>query len=219
MLNKTDIPAPLGCDRIVGYAWGYYEGAPIPNSPAVEFIIEKAKTYTPENKLDIMCLGPSTNVASAILQAPEIVKNIRLYLLTMKTDDQGNWNKNTFNARNDINALDIILDNEDLEIVVIPGQVSRKLTFDKEKTIERLKTINHPVAEPLIRRWDEVPVPDHNQWIMWDLALVQAYINPSVAKFETLPAPPENGGRLIKVITKINVDKIKKAFWETIQKL
>lgn len=219
LLNKTDIPAPLGCDKMLGYAWGYYKGAPIPNSPAVEFIIEKAKHYSSENKLDIMCLGACTNVASAILLAPEIVKNIRLYLLSMKTDDQGNWNKNTFNARNDINALDVILDNEDLETVVIPGQVSRKLSFDKEQTIERLKRVNHPVTELLIRRWDEVHVPAHNQWIMWDLALVQSYINPSMATFVSLPAPPENGGRPIKVITEIDVENIKKAFWNTIQEL
>jgi len=215
-LNLTDIPAPPGCDRMVGYAWGFYPGAPIPNAPAVEFIIEKARQYTPENKLDIICLGAVTNLAAAVLRAPEIVNNIRAHLLTMKYDDKGNWNKNSFNARNDINGLDVVLNEEDLELVIIPGQVSRKLVFNREETIEKLEQSNLPAKEMLIRRWDEVSAG--KTWIMWDLALVQAYIDPSAATFKTLPGPPENGSRPVKVITDIDSDQIKKAFWDTLQK-
>jgi purine nucleosidase len=217
VLNRTDIPAPIGCKRMVGYAWGFYPGAPIPESPAVDFIIEKANGYSPERKLNIMCIGAVTNVASAILKAPEISRNIRLYVLAMDNDDNGNWNKNSFNALNDLNGLDIILKTTDLELFIIPDRVSRTLVFQREETIEKLSSLNHPIKELLINRWDEVSAG--KTWIMWDIALVQAFIDPSMTTIKTLPAPPENGGRPVQVIIGINVNAIIQEFWNVLQKL
>jgi inosine-uridine nucleoside N-ribohydrolase len=211
-LDRKNIPHPEGCDRIVGYSWGYYEGAPVPRSDAVDFIIQEAIKHSPENKLNILCVGPVTNVAAAILIEPGIEKNIRLFALSMRYDkEKGVWNKNTFNARNDINALDLVLDNENLEFIVIPGNVSGTLTFEREKTLERLSRWDHPVAEMLANRWDEVSAG--NSWIMWDLALVEAVIHPEMATLQKLSAPPENGSREVFVYTDIDEDRMREEFW------
>ncbi|QIA08339.1 nucleoside hydrolase [Draconibacterium halophilum] len=120
--NRKYIPHPPGCEKMVGYSWGYYEGAQIPQSGGVDFIIEMAQKASPENKLNMVCLGAVTNVAAAILTEPSIAKNIRLYALTMKYDlEKKVWNKNSFNARNDLNALDIVLNETTLELLIIPG--------------------------------------------------------------------------------------------------
>ncbi len=210
-MNINDIPAIAGCEQMVGYAWGYYEGAPIPKSPATEFIIKKAKKHTPTNKLNIIVLGPVTNVASAILQAPEIAKNIRVYCLTMKYNNKV-WNKNSFNARNDINGLDLILNNNDLETWIIPGNVSGTLRFDHEKTVKKLEKIDSETARILERRWAEVSAG--KEWIMWDLAIVTAFIHPEYATVVERPKPPENSDGTVKVYIEIDKDKMIEDFWD-----
>lgn len=51
-MDMENIPHPMGCDRMIGYAWGYYPGAPIPSSPGVDHIIAEAKKASPGKKLD-----------------------------------------------------------------------------------------------------------------------------------------------------------------------
>jgi inosine-uridine nucleoside N-ribohydrolase len=211
-LNKEHIPHPIGCDRMVGYSWGYYDGAPIPNSPAVEFIIETANKFDHSEKLNIICLGAVTNIAAAILRDTSISSNIRLYILSMSLTDSGAWNKNSFNARNDINALDIILNDKELELIVIPGNVSRNLVFERKSSAEMLSKKKSPLNKLLLDRWDEVSAGE--TWIMWDLALVEFIINPEVGKMEQFLTPPENTPRKIDVISEIDPAAIEKNFWE-----
>jgi len=211
-LGRTEIPHPIGADRMVGYAWGYYEGAQVPESEATDFIIERAREHSPSEKLNVVTVGAVTNVAAALLQEPSIAENIRLFSLLMRYDEEYNaWNKNSFNARNDINGLDLILDNEQLELYIIPGNVSRTLTFQREETLERLSEWEHPTVDILERRWDEVSAGD--SWIMWDLALVEAIIHPEWATFESVAAPPENGSREIYMISDIDEDQMRNEFW------
>ena len=211
-MDMESIPHPKGCDQMVGYAWGYYEGAPIPKSPATEFIIEQAKKHSPQNKLNVMCLGPVTNVASAILQESSIASSIRLYCLTMKYDvEEGVWNKNSFNARNDINGLDIVLNEKDLECWITPGTVAKKLQFNHKRSVRKLQKIDSPTATILEERWEEVSAGE--SWIMWDLALVEAFINPKYATVEKRKAPPENTDRMLHVYIDIKEKKMIKEFW------
>ncbi|MCF8227258.1 MAG: nucleoside hydrolase [Bacteroidales bacterium] len=210
------IPHPIGCDRMVGYAWGYYPGAPVPVSDGVDFIIRKAESASPADKLNIVVLGAVTNVAAAILHAPEIANKLRVFILNMKYDvTTGAWNKNSFNARNDINGLDVLLDNKALELIVMPGNVARELTFTREDTRKRLSDCPGKLSDILWERWDHVRAGD--TWIMWDLALVQAILNPEYATIIYGPSPPENTGGKIGIYTDIDADKMRKDFWRTYQ--
>jgi len=211
-LNMTSIPHPIGCEKMIGYSWGYYDGAPIPKSPAVDFIIEEANKSSIKNKLNIVCLGAVTNVAAAILKDTSISKNIRLYILSMRLMENGAWNKNSFNARNDINALDIILDDKELELIVIPGNVSRKLVFSRKRSEQKLSSDSNNLYRLLLKRWDEVNAGD--TWIMWDLALIEYLINPSVGKLAEMYTPPENTKRKIQVIIDIDPKRIERNFWD-----
>lgn len=215
-MGRLDLPHPHGCDRIVGYAWGYYEGAPIPESPAVDFIIEQAKQASPDQKLDVVILGPVTNLAAALLRTPEITPNVRAYLLGMQYNPAtGAWDKNEFNARNDLNALDLLLSNDKLEVIVMPASISADLTFEHEASVERLDQYTHPSADLLKKRWADVHSGE--SWIMWDLALVEAILHPQWATMETVSAPPENGGRNISVYTAIEADSMREDFWGTLE--
>ncbi|MDZ7721274.1 MAG: nucleoside hydrolase [candidate division KSB1 bacterium] len=218
ILNRNSIPHPRGCGKMVGYAWGYYPGAQIPNSDAVRFIIEQAKQHSPEHKLNILCLGAVTNVAAAVLRDSSIVPSIRLYALTMKYDVERHvWNKNSFNANNDRNGLDVVLNTRGLELVIMPGNVSRELVFERERTLKKLGLIDVSVTEIFKRRWDEVSAGE--SWIMWDLALIEAVLHPELAVLETRTTPPENTPRPVSVYLDIDETKMKQSFWRTLKTL
>jgi purine nucleosidase len=214
-MGRLDLPHPRGCDRMVGYAWGYYEGAPIPESPAVDFLIEQARRASPEAKLNVWVLGPATNLAAALRRAPELSTHVRAYLLGMRYDpQQQGWDKNEFNARNDLNALDLLLSDSALELIVMPANTAQALTFDHAEALQQLDRYDHPTAQLLRRRWAEVDAGA--SWVMWDLALVSAALHPEWAELETVPAPPENGRRSIGVYTAIDAAAMRRDFWRVL---
>lgn len=216
-LDMEEIPHPLGADRMLGYAWGYYEGAPIPEAPAVNFIIEQAEKMPDGQKLSIACLGAVTNVAAALETDPSLADKIEVYLLGAFYDPVlGAWNKNEFNVRNDLNGFDRLMANEDLELYVMPASTARALQFDHQKSLQKLSTIDHPVSKILASRWAEVSAG--KSWTMWDLALIQAILAPSMATMEKRAAPPENGGRPIQVYTAIDNERMEADFWSSLQK-
>jgi len=104
MLRITDrmnLPHPLGADIIMGKPWGDYDAR---DSPAAQFIIDQAMALPPDEKMVVMCIGASTNLASAIALKPEITDKIVAYTLGFRYDIDGKfWNKDEFNIRRDLN--------------------------------------------------------------------------------------------------------------------
>ena len=217
-LDMEEIPHPLGAESMLGYAWGYYEGAPIPEAPAVDYIIEQAAKMPDGQKLSVACLGAVTNVAAALETDPTLADKIKVYLLGAFYDPVlGVWNKNEFNVRNELNGFDRLMANEDLELYVMPASTARALQFNHQESLRRLDEVEHPVSEILARRWAEVSAGD--SWTMWDLALIEAMLNPETATLQRRAAPPENGARPINVYVDIDEEAIEAHFWETLQKL
>ncbi len=80
----------------------------IVESPAAHFIVEKAKEHSPENPLYVVAIGANTNVASAVLLAPEVMKeNTVLVWLGGHALDWCGFN-DEFNLRQDISAARIV---------------------------------------------------------------------------------------------------------------
>jgi inosine-uridine nucleoside N-ribohydrolase len=209
--NRKEIPLPLGTNRFIGEAWGITERNSTSEASAT-IIREAKKKMGKGEKLDVICIGASTNLVSAMMEAPEIAPHIRAYLLAAGYDkENGIWNKSEYNVRNDLNAFDYLMNHEELEVYVMPVSTAHALRFMKKETQERLKG-DHQLGKVLSDRWEHVSAKD--DWIMWDLALVEAYLNPSVAETKICPAPPENGGRPIHVYTSVNAPEIKATFWK-----
>ncbi len=102
LLGRENLPTPQGSAEPMGKPWG---GDEAKDSPAAQFIVQSAKKASPDNKLVVVCLGASTNLASAIKLAPEIAPNIDAYILGFRYDVDANvWNKSSFNIRRDLNA-------------------------------------------------------------------------------------------------------------------
>lgn len=84
----------------------YLQGVP-EASPAALDLIARAKAYSPENPLYVVAIGAGTNIANAILLAPEIIRNI--VVIWLAGDDLAQT-PNTYNVYQDLRAAQILFD-------------------------------------------------------------------------------------------------------------
>ena len=214
LVGRTDIPHPEGAREMIGYSWGYFPGAPVPDAPAVDAIVEAGRAATPRSKADLVAVGPLTNVAAALIQAPDIAPNVRVWWLGPGWTD-GVWNKNRFNVRNDLNAADFVLDSPEIELIIMPTETARALMFARERTLPRLRAMNHPLTDHLADRWAFVGAED--EWTQWDMALTLAIAHPEWATRKTVPGPPENTRETVDVFTAIDAPAMEAHFFEVLE--
>ena len=218
LMGKTNIPLP--------------EGANIPlvnksrpqRSEAAEFIIDKGMSTNGDEKLDIVILGPCTNIASAVLLEPRLIDRIVVNYLGFWHDEKNNtWSKREFNSNNDPNAVNVLLDTRGLEFNVMTASTSQHLVFSKENVDRHLKG-KGGVADYLVRRWEtfdrywQKEDPEKLQWIMWDVAIIQALATPDLATKKNFETPHDNLSRTISAYTSIDVEGMKKRYWSQIDK-
>lgn len=209
LMNRTTIPAPLGSEMIMGKPWG---GSEPRNSPAAQLIIETAKQVPEGEKLVLISLGAVTNAASAFVLAPEIVSKVRCYCLGGRYyADRQVWDKDEFNLRNDLNAINYLFNLEGLELHVMPINILMDFKFDQQETLNKLMG-QGPVWDYLATRWLTNASGDQTR-IFWDLALVEAIAKPSLAQEEDRSTPPENKQRTINVYTAIDHQAMLDDWW------
>jgi purine nucleosidase len=208
-LERQDIAHPQGADRQIGRAWGQQDPR---DSPAARGIIAVATSLREGERLDVIAIGAVTNLATALILDPGIITKIRCYVLGAQYNPvTGIWNKNEFNVRNDLNAFDYLLNLEGLDLTVMSLETAFPLQFKREETYGLLNE-KQAVEALLENRWREQNPQDASR-VMWDLALLEAYLNPDLAKLETVVPPPENLQRPVKAFTKIDAVALAKDFW------
>lgn len=213
-LKRLDIPHPIGADRQIGRAWGQQDPR---DSEAAQAIIKAAKSLPKGEKLDILTIGAMTNLASALILAPEIKSKIRCFALGAQYDPKTKiWNKNEFNIRNDLNAFDYLLNLEGLDLTMMGLQAAHPLQFKREETYARLDESDE-TEKILEDRWREQNPQDETR-VMWDLALLEAYLLPQLTKIEKVTTPPENKLRTIKAYIKIDEKALAEDFWKVLKK-
>jgi inosine-uridine nucleoside N-ribohydrolase len=212
-LDRKDILHPLGADRQIGRAWGQQDPR---DSQAAQAIITAARSMKETEKLDILTLGAMTNMATALILAPDILPKIRLYSLgSWYNPATKAWNKSEFNIRCDLNAFDYLLNLEGLDFTIMTTTTSFALKFDRDETYAALDE-SIEIEKILADRW-RIQNPQDKTRIMWDLALVEAYLHPEWSKIAEVQSPPENLQRLVKVYISIDAEKMKKEFWRIIK--
>jgi hypothetical protein len=125
------------------------------------------------------------------------------------------WNKTEFNIRNDLNAFDYLLNLEGLDLTIMPLEASFPLQFKREETYVRLDE-KVAIEKILKDRWKEHNPQDPTR-VMWDLALVEAYLIPEKATIAAAITPPENRTRTVHVYTKIDEQALAQDFWNVIK--
>lgn len=211
LADRLDLPHPLGADMIMGKPWGGYEPRA---SDATRFIIDQVKALPAGEKLVVMSIGATTNLASAIALAPEIAPKIVAYTLGFQYDHAtGVWNKDEFNIRRDLNAANFLLNREDLELHIMPTSVAVEYTWPKAATFEKLDQLGD-MGPYLKQKWIE-RFSDSDQWVMWDVALVHAFLDPQMAEESTVTTPPENTQRLVWMYSDIDFEAMQNDYWQT----
>lgn len=212
-LGKLDISHPIGADRQIGRAWGQEDAR---DSEAAQAMIKAVKSLPENEKLDILTIGAITNIASALILAPEIKSRIRCFSLGAQYNPKTKvWNKNEFNIRNDLNAFDFLLNMDGFDLTMMCLEAARPLQFHREATYHQLDETNK-TEKILEDRWREQNPQDEIR-VMWDLALVEAYLNPALAQIKTVKTPPENTPRKIKAYIKIDEKALANDFWKVVK--
>ena len=94
-------------------------------------------------------------------------------------------------------------------------EAARPLQFRREETYSKLDETNE-TQKILEDRWREQNPQDETR-VMWDLALVAAYLNPALAQIKTVKTPPENKQRKIRAYIKIDEKALADDFWKVLK--
>ncbi len=210
-LNLANIPSLKGGEYEVTQHW-QNRMTSSPND-ASDFMIKRALEIPAGEKIKIIITGSATNVALAILFEPKIINKIAVYFIgTIYDFDRKSFNKNEFNVRSDLNAVDILLNTEHLELHIMPANICTNLLISQSDIDIKINS-NEGIQSMLKERWNEVN-KNGTDWIMWDLAIIQAVMNPHWTKQVIHPTPPENTPRNIFLYTEIDTKAIMDDFWK-----
>lgn len=213
-MGLQKINHPMGADRQMGRAWGGYEPR---ESMATKELLAQIKILKPKEKLDIITLGALTNIASALALEPSIINKIRVFSLGGAYNfTQKAWNKNEFNVRVDLNAFDYFLNLPKLDWTVLSTGVIYPYIYDREDINARFIDA-YAWENQMKKRWKESN-PNDKKRVLWDLGLVQLYLNPKYAKIEKVMTPPENHQHLVKMYKITDMEPLYKDFWESVEK-
>jgi len=218
LMDRKDILLPLGSNKPLSDRKEYEPSA------AVDLIISKAHAMEKYQRLQLVILGSCTNVASAILKDTTIIPKIEVSYIGFWHDVEKNvFDKKEFNSGNDSLAVDVLLNAKDLKFNVMTATTCQHLVFDKLDVETRLKG-KGGVADYLVNRWNTYERwwtkedPEKKQWIMWDVAIIEALIHPGLAQKEAFTTPKENTQRYIQAYTSIEVEAMIEDFWKSFER-
>lgn len=166
------------------------------------------------DQLNILALGALTNIASAVYIKPEIAKKLKVFWLGTTMDfNTGVLKRNDFNPLMDPFALDMLLDSQ-VELVIMPINVA----LDMEITYKDLESAigNLDLGRFLLERWDMHLDGSRKSRVLWDLALVSAFIHPEMANMVKVKTSRDSGNREIWFYDSIDADAIYKDFYKTL---
>lgn len=178
------------------------------HSAAAYELIGQCKTT---DRVTIIVLGALTNVASALFIAPEIAGQLDVYWLGTEIDFQtGVLKRNDFNPLMDPYALDLLLESEaNLTIVPLNTAVAMKVNFDRMHK----KIGEHFLGRFLMDRWKNHLDGSRKNRVLWDLALVAVFIDPSFGTSQEVVTSKDSGNRAITFYDSINVEAVYEDFY------
>lgn len=196
---------------------------PNPTTPVVSdssnHIVQIANAVGLGQVLDIIILGSLTDVASAILQDPEIIPKLRLHCMMMNFNGT-ELSSNEFNCNHDQHAVTAVLDSG-VEMHIMPGETSGNLVFQKS-------TLHANLRETCsIHSYLETTFDDYlasingsglTQWTMWDITIVEVMAAPYLGTLTTVNTASLDGSnphtaRDVRVYNSINHVEMQNVYW------
>ena len=214
-LRHWKTPRPRGASARL-YDWG----RDVAQHSAAAYAMIRAARETPVGeKLTVVVLGASTDLASALLIDPAIAPKLKVYLLGTSYDfERAVWRKRDFNCVMDVQAIEVVLNTKELETHIIPVNVATAMKFEMAEVRERFKERGE-LRDMLYRRWQDHADGGRQGRTIWDLAVITCLIDPGFGEEITVKTPPENTLREIHVYRKIDGDGIRREFFTALDRL
>lgn len=156
-------------------------------APAVDDLIERARASSIDDPLYIIAIGAISNVASALLKAPDIIDRVVVVWLGGHALE---WrNQAEFNLRQDVGGVQVLFDSG-VPLVLVPCM---GVTSHLASTVAEIERYVEPCGEIgrfLAMRFKEYS-DDHLGWAkeIWDMAAVGWLIDPDWAPSVLVPTP------------------------------
>jgi purine nucleosidase len=183
---------------------------------ASAYIIKRVSETPAGEKLNLVCLGPVTNLATALIAVPDIAPKINCYIMGPWYEPSRRvWDKNEWNTKNDLDAMDILLNTKDLDLYIMPATIGQDLVIDRSQSLGRFP-LRDSLFENIMEDWKALDLKN-DSIPMGSLALIQAILHPEMSSQKQVVTPPENVQRKIHVFTRIDADRMKKDLWKTIE--
>ncbi|MBU3716745.1 MAG: hypothetical protein FGM45_00375 [Actinobacteria bacterium] len=227
-----DVPVYRGCEQPMSgkaVVWGGHEGEGVPgmndasyaSRDAVDVLIELAATDP--GTLDVLAIGPLTNIATAIQRDPLFARNVRR-LFVMGGEFQAGWPEHNFAC--DVDATEIVM-TSGAAITVVPLDQTLRVAVD-ETDVDCIAAV-HPLGEVMAdqarRFWQWLSslrpgMPNDRSWAHDPLTLL-AVTHPHLFTFTPMAVTVEADGRVrgaldgsskIEVVTDLEVDHTHEAF-------
>jgi len=199
-----------------------------------KFIVDTCLKY-PDEKIYVVAIGCVTNIASALLMNPEIIKNMVVVWTSGFPTYSFNHNKNSLNLVQDVKSSKLLFECG-VANVYLPGfNVGAQLTLslpDMEKFVKGKGDIGNYLFELYTNN------PLHKQrgvldqtwrtWVIWDVINIAWLINPSWVPSTIIPASVLNdelywekskNSHFIREAFGVNRDEIFYDFYKKLDKL
>ena len=177
-----------------GAAAALAEATTAMDSPGARLIIEESRSATEGDPLFVAFLGPLTDMASAILLDPDIVRRpvVVVWIGGMAHGDlDASYNGIEFNLRNDIAAANVVFDSG-IQLWQVPANVYSAVSVsytELEEKIGGTSKLADYLIEQLVEwnaRWNPEPI-EHRS--LGDSPAISLILNPRGGSFRTVPAP------------------------------
>lgn len=188
-------------------------------SDAANAIIKAANNHTPENPLYVIAIAAITNVASALLKAPEIANKIVLVWLG------GNPvyypNNAEFNLRQDVAAARVVF-NSDCPLISFPcagvTETCRTTGVDLKFWLAGKNALCDYLLEQTTEQAEQYAQAKTWGRVLWDIVTVVWFLRSDAFASELIPAPVpgyndkweqvSENRKKIRCITRINPDVV-----------
>jgi len=189
----------LGCphqDKVYRGSAGYLECADKPlASEAVDHLVRTARATPQDEPLYVVALGCVTNIASALLSAPDIVDKI-VVVWTSGFPSHCPQSNHAFNLAQDSLATTVLLDSG-APLVYLPGyQVGAQLRLSLPE-MERYVRGRGAIGDYLHQLYTHNPLWEFagtdsfyaHSWVIWDIINVAWLLNPDWVPSDMVPTP------------------------------
>ena len=164
------------------------------NSDSVDTIIDLAKSGS--QPLYIAAMGCVTNIASALIRAPEIRENIIVIWTSAYPSSSPHCNKPSLNLRQDVHASRLMFDSG-VPLVYLPGyHVGAQLKISLPEVEQFIKGAG-AIGDYLHRLYTNNPLhtmfalqdTGRSTWVIWDIINIAWLINPEWVPSYITPSP------------------------------